>query len=135
MPKPLIKVVAAVIFNESKHILVTQRPEGGHLAGYWEFPGGRIEEGESPEQALQREIKEELDIDIAVGDFLWRGVFEYDIKVVDIAFYACKLTDTTQKITCKGIAGYRWVLTEEMSRLQFPPADKEMIFKLKWAVK
>jgi 8-oxo-dGTP diphosphatase len=71
MSKPYIKVVAAVIGDKQGRFLVTQRPEGQHLAGYWEFPGGRIEEGETPQEALTREIQEELAVNISVGELIW----------------------------------------------------------------
>lgn len=130
MDKPLIRVVAAIISDGHNRTLVTQRPADQHLGGYWEFPGGQIEDGETPQETLVREIREELDVNIIVDDFIWQERFEYDIKIVDIAFYSCTLIDKTQKIVCKEVADFRWISNEQFKELTFPPADQEMIKRL-----
>lgn len=131
MSKPLIKVSAALIFNYKNELLITQRPEGSHLAGYWEFPGGRVESSEKAQQALVRELKEETDLDIQVGSLYWQDIFEYDVKIIDISFYLCTLKDEKQAILNREIADHRWLKTDQLSEYQFPPADEALIDKLK----
>ena len=130
MSKPLTKVSAALIFNNKNEILITQRPEGSHLAGYWEFPGGQIERNESAEGALVRELKEETGLNIRVGSLYWQEVFEYDIKTIDISFFLCTLIDERQNISTHEIADFLWLKTNQLSNYQFPPADEGLIKKL-----
>jgi len=129
--KAAVPVVAAIIYNKKHRILITQRPQNSHLGGLWEFPGGRVENDETAEQALLRELKEELDLDIRVGKLFWRATFEYDIKTVDISFYFCSLQGKRSFIKPIGVQDYRWIKTKELVQFDFPPADKEVIEKLK----
>ncbi len=129
--KPLVRVVAAILYNENRKILITQRLQNSHLGGLWEFPGGRIENLETPEQALRRELKEELKLDVLVGKRFWRATFEYDIKTVDISFYFCSLPQKNPVITPIGVQAYRWIKINELERYEIPPADEEMIRMLK----
>lgn len=130
MNKPKIKVVAALLFDGQNKVLITKRPEGTHLAGMWEFPGGRIETNETPEQALVREIKEELALDITVGELFYQDTFEYDEKIVDISFYMCNLTDKNQSPQAIEVAEWKQVYISELTDFQFPPADKALIQQL-----
>lgn len=123
--RPVV-VVAAVIEREGA-FLVARRQAGTHLAGYWEFPGGKLNDGESLEQGLQREIKEELNTDI--GDV--RKIFEtshtYPERVVQLHFYRCALRGTPEPTLGQEI---RWVRRDELASLAFPPADAELIATL-----
>ncbi len=130
MTKPTIYVSAALIFDNQNRIIISRRPPGAHLAGYWEFPGGTIESGETPDQALAREIKEELDLDIRVGQLYMQDVFEYDEKIVDISFFMCSQTNPAQKPQAIEVAEWKQVRLNELDRYQFPPADKELIRQL-----
>lgn len=130
MSKPSIRVVAAIIQNEQNQFLITQRLAHSHFGGYWEFPGGTIEKSETPQQALIREIKEELDVFIKVKEVFWQEVFEYDTKIVDIAFYHCCIEPRHQLILKRGIANYRWVSARQLGNYTFPQADKRLIEKL-----
>ncbi len=130
MKKPTIKVVAALIFDSQNRVIITQRQEGSHLAGKWEFPGGRIENDETPEQALKREIKEEIGLDIAVGQLYLQDTFEYDIKNIDIAFYMCSQSDGNQQPQAIEVADWKLVRLSKLERYEFPPADRNLINQL-----
>ncbi len=90
----MIVVVAAVI-EENGTFLVTRRQKGVHLAGLWEFPGGKIDQGETHAAALAREIREELDTDVDVGDLVFDVTHAYDDRTVALYFYRCTLRGTT----------------------------------------
>jgi len=130
MTKPIIPVVAALIFDAQNRIIITRRPRGTHLAGMWEFPGGRIEPGETPEQALTREIREELALDIKVDSLYFQDVFEYENKIVDISFFMCTQKDPAQEPQALDVAEWKRVRLVELEEFEFPPADKELIRQL-----
>ena len=120
----MIQVVAAVILR-GEEVLVTRRPRGGHMAGKWEFPGGKIEEGETPQEALRREIREELGCRVIVGRRILRVAYRYPGKQVRLDFHACRILDGEPR----GIEGQRvrWVRRSELRKLDFPPADREIL--------
>jgi mutator protein MutT len=119
----VIIVVAAVI--EANHrFLVTRRQAGVHLAGLWEFPGGKIDPDEPDEAALRRELKEELDVDIDVGERLFSTVHAYDDRTVELHFYRCALKGVPRPLIGQEM---RWVPRDELGQLGFPPADTELI--------
>ena len=130
MPKQTIRVSAALIFDDQNKIIITRRPEGSHLGGMWEFPGGKIESGESAEQALVRELAEELALDIKVGTLYFQNVFEYNEKFVDISFFMCTQTDPAQEPQAVETAEWRRVRLIELEQFEFPPADKEVVRQL-----
>jgi len=119
----VIIVVAAVI--EANHrFLVTRRQPGVHLAGLWEFPGGKIDPDEPHADALRRELKEELDVDVAVGEPLYTTVHAYDDRTVELHFYQCALKGEPRPLMGQEM---RWVPRDELGQLGFPPADTELI--------
>lgn len=130
LSKKSYNVVAALLFDQDGKILITQRPAGSHLEGLWEFPGGTIEEGESPEQALLREIKEEINLDIKVKKLFWQERFEYDVKKIHISFYLCAITPGRQEVVPLEVADFRWVTIEELPNYKFPAADEALLEKL-----
>ena len=130
MIKPTIPVVAALIFDAQNRIIITRRPQGTHLAGMWEFPGGRIESGEASEQALLREISEELALDIKVGQLYLQDVFEYENKIIDISFFMCSQDNPIQEPQALEVAEWKRVRLSELEQFEFPPADKELIRQL-----
>ena len=120
---PRIVVTAAVIERDGA-FLVTRRPSGVHLEGYWEFPGGKIEPGESRAAALAREIAEELDTPIAVGRELFTVTHTYPDRIVELHFLACELKGEPRAVLGQEM---RWVVREQLGTLRFPPADEELI--------
>ena len=120
---PLVHVVAAVIFRDGRY-LVTRRQKGVHLEGYWEFPGGKVDPGETDEAALVREIREELDAGVEVGRLVLATTHHYPERSVSLAFYECALTEEPRPLLGQEM---RWVSPPELRSLTFPPADEELI--------
>ena len=120
-------VVAAVIERQDR-FLVTRRQDGVHLAGFWEFPGGKVSNGESHTEALCREIHEELDVNIVVRDLVLETSHEYPDRVVTLFFYRCDLVGTPRPMIGQEMA---WVAGDELPSLNLPPADDELIRRLK----
>ena len=122
-PQRPIVVIAAIVERESL-ILLTQRLPGSHLAGYWEFPGGKLEPSENHRQCLKREMLEELDATVQVGPQVHSTRFAYHDRTVELYFYDCILTGETTPLLGQQI---RWVERTELERLQVPPADYEVV--------
>jgi 8-oxo-dGTP diphosphatase len=119
-------VVAAVIEREGR-ILIARRPTGRHLEGLWEFPGGKRGADESPEAALVREIREELDATVAVGELLETVEWAYPEKTVRLQFFRCGLVGEARPVEGQEIA---WVRPAELRAYSFPPADATLIARL-----
>jgi mutator protein MutT len=124
-PQPTI-VTAAVIERDGR-LLVTTRPRGTHLEGYWEFPGGKCEEGEAPEASLVRELREELDVAASVAGELFRTRYCYSDRFLELRFFRCEIVGTPRPTQGQEA---RWVSRHELSSLAFPPADAEFIERL-----
>jgi mutator protein MutT len=118
-----IAVVAAVIEHGGR-FLVTRRQDGVHLAGHWEFPGGKIGAGETHPDALRREILEELDTDVVVNELLLETTHSYPERTVTLFFYRCDLLGTPQPMLGQEM---EWIPRAQLSSLRFPPADEELI--------
>jgi len=118
-----IAVVAAVVEHDGR-FLVTRRQDGVHLAGMWEFPGGKIANGESHAAALRREMIEELDVDVAVGELVLESSHEYPDRTVTLHFYRCDLLGTPRPMIGQQM---EWVRRDELGVLMFPPADGALI--------
>lgn len=115
-----IKVVGAVIVRDGK-ILCAQRGKLGQLPMMWEFPGGKIEEAETPKQALEREIREELQCAIEVGQELTTTVHEYDFATISLTTFFCTLSDGTPRLTEH--ISVLWLEPSSLHTLQWAPAD------------
>lgn len=123
----MIQVVAAVIFRGDK-ILICRRPEGKNLAGFWEFPGGKVEEGESPAAALVRECGEELDISPQVGEPLGFVGHDYGDYAVGITFFRCSLP--CGEPVAREHSRIEWADRCRLGEYEFCPADAGMVKKL-----
>lgn len=122
----VVEVVAAVI-EDGDRLLLTRRQAGVHLAGMWEFPGGKIDRGETDHAALMRELREELDVDVDVGEQMFRTRHAYADRTVELSFYRCSLRGSPRPLLGQEM---RWVPRGELSSLGFPPADTEFIAML-----
>lgn len=119
-----ITVVGAVLVRDGR-ILAAQRGEGMSLAGRWEFPGGKIEPGETPQETLRREIVEELGCRIEIGELVARTEHAYDFGLVDLSTYWCRLIDGEPALTEH--AALVWADAEELAALEWAPADVEAV--------
>lgn len=117
-------VVAAAVIRRGDDYLVTRRQAGVHLEGYWEFPGGKCDRGESLEHCLRREIREELDVDVSVRDELLGVVHAYPDREVELRFFDCELIGDPRPMLGQEM---RWVGKRELGSLPFPPADAELL--------
>lgn len=122
-----IEVVAAVIKNENK-IFATQRGYGEFKDG-WEFPGGKIETGETPEEALIREIKEELNTEIKVGRLL--DTVEYDYPKFHLTMHCYLCTIKSGKLELKEHEAAKWLTEDTLDSVEWLPADLGLIEKMK----
>jgi mutator protein MutT len=120
---PPIVVVAAVIERDGAFLL-TLRPDGTHLAGHWEFPGGKVHESETHAEALRRELFEELDIVADVGEVVYAVTHAYPEKVVELHFYRCGFLGEAKPMMGQEM---RWVPRAELGALPFPDADEHLI--------
>ena len=118
-----INVVAAIIIDEDK-VFATQRGYGDYK-GWWEFPGGKIEPGESPEEALIREIREELCADIKVGDLFYTVEYDYPKFHMIMQCYLCKLISDEIVLTEHEAA--RWLEKEDIRLVKWLPSDIEIV--------
>ena len=124
----MIEVVAAVIEHEGKY-LIARRAPGKHLAGYWEFPGGKIEEGETPEQSLQREIQEEFGLYAEIGVYLGDSIYDYGTKVVRLMAYQAIVHEEVVESTDHD--RIEWSALELLGHYKLAPADVPLLSYLK----
>ena len=122
-----IEVVAAIIQRDGAYF-ATQRGYG-EFEGMWEFPGGKIEPGERPEAALQREIQEELDIDITISRFLCTTDYDYPSFHLTMHCYLCEIK--SGEIELREHKSARWLTAETLDSVEWLPADKEIVAPLR----
>jgi len=122
-----LSVVAAIIFDEQGRIFATQRGYG-EWKDWWEFPGGKIEPGETPQQALHREIREELDTNIEIGELLRTINYDYPNFHLTLHCFKCKLADSHIKLLEHEAS--RWLKPNELQSVNWLPADEEIIEEL-----
>lgn len=123
-----ITVSAAIIHDLADRIFATQRGYGD-MQGGWEFPGGKIEAGETPEAALKREIQEELDTQIVVEQFITTVEYDYPNFHLTMHCYWCRVASGT--LTLKEHKAARWLSTEELDTVDWLPADKIVVEEIK----
>ena len=128
--KELKIVVAIALINDEDEILLSKRPKKRHLAGFWEFPGGKVEIGETPEKALVREVKEELNIDINNKCIAPLSFSEFDYKKFQLLLllYICRKWDG-QPISMENNE-LKWVKPNMLRKYKMPPADDALIYCL-----
>lgn len=121
-------LVTAAIINRDNQILLARRKPGKHLAGYWEFPGGKIEPGETPEMCLLREIKEELGLAIQVSTFFMENEHHYEDKSILLKAYFC--TYLSGEVQLNDHDQVHWVNKNELMNYRLAPADIAFIAPL-----
>ena len=124
---PPIEVAAGLLFRDGK-LLIAQRRAGDHLGGFWEFPGGKREAGETFEACLRRELMEELGIEVEVLELIDCVDYDYPEKSVQLHFYRCRWQRHEPKpLGCHALA---WVTPDQLSHHKFPPADERLLARL-----
>ena len=124
---PPVEVAAGLIFRDGK-LLIAQRHAGSHLGGLWEFPGGKRRPGETYQQCLERELREELGIYVRVGALLESLTHSYPEKTVHLNFFACSIEQgEPQPLGCQAL---RWVDRAELCNYEFPAADAQLLKRL-----
>ncbi|WP_242120903.1 (deoxy)nucleoside triphosphate pyrophosphohydrolase [Aestuariivivens sediminicola] len=116
----MIKVVCGIIVDSNK-IFVCRRKSGIYLGGYWEFPGGKVENGESEKDALKRELKEELEMEVNVLNYCGSSTYNYGKYNVELIGYYCSLVDYHGKLTDHD--AFDWIITENLLSYKLAPAD------------
>jgi 8-oxo-dGTP diphosphatase len=126
-------VVAAGVLIERGRVLLTQRKAGGHLAGLWEFPGGKVEEAEDPREALRRELREELGIETTVGEIVDVAFHKYEDagKAVLLLFFEATRVAGSPGPRAIDVAGFEWATATELAPSRFPPADVAVLRKVR----
>jgi 8-oxo-dGTP diphosphatase len=122
-----IRVVGAMIERDGKY-LITQRPPRASLPLLWEFPGGKVEPGETDEEALARELREEMAIGVEVAERVIHVEHAYDQYDIDFCVYRCRLRDG--EIQNLKVHDHRWVRPDELDDYEFPAADEKTIARL-----
>jgi 8-oxo-dGTP diphosphatase len=121
-----VRVAAAVASREGL-VLVTKRQQGVHLEGHWEFPGGKCEPDEPLAECLARELREELDVGVTVGEEILATVHEYPDRRVELHFFRCEIHG---EVTPQLGQEARWLSPSELRTLEFAPADRELVDRL-----
>jgi 8-oxo-dGTP diphosphatase len=117
-------VVTAAIIEREGRMLVARRPEGVHLAGHWEFPGGKCNRGEALDTCMARELREELNVEVVVGEEIFSTTYTYPERTVELHFLRCELAGDPVPQVGQEI---RWVSRQDLATLEFLPADAELI--------
>jgi 8-oxo-dGTP diphosphatase len=123
-----IKVTAAILINDDK-LLIAQRKSNDKLPDKWEFPGGKVENDETAEECLKREMKEEFGIDVSVGEFIGESVYHYDH--ISIRLLAYRTFWNTGEIKIKAHQSIEWVTINQIGQFDFAPADIPFVEKLR----
>jgi 8-oxo-dGTP diphosphatase len=130
VPAPHVIVSAAVILQDGR-VLLTQRKSGTHLAGAWEFPGGKVEPDEDPRDALARELREEIGVEAEVGEIVEVTFHRYPSKSVLLLFYEATLRPGSSEPRALDVAAVRWAAPGDLRDEDFPPADVAVLAKVR----
>jgi 8-oxo-dGTP diphosphatase len=127
-PKPRLRVVAAALFDAERRVLIAERPAGKHMAGWWEFPGGKVSSGESDEQALVRELREELGVDAEPDALVMTLTHDYPDRIVDLVLWRA----TVKRGVPQGLDGQqlKWVDCGALAAERLLEADRPFIAAL-----
>ncbi len=126
---PLL-VVAGLVEKDGKY-LIAQRLNGNDLVvGKWEFPGGKVEEGETEEKAIEREIKEEFNLDIKADKFVCNTIHKYPNKVINLRLWHANVTNMDFSMDESDHNAYKWAALEEIGDFELCPADRELYSKI-----
>lgn len=124
----MINVVAGILINDNNEILIAKRKIDKSMGGYWEFPGGKIEDGESPEESLIRELKEEMNISIKINECFGEKSYDYGDFKINLIAYICEITEG--EISLTDHSEVKWVKKDELSKYKIAPADIYFVNKL-----
>ncbi|HET7809473.1 MAG TPA: 8-oxo-dGTP diphosphatase MutT [Steroidobacteraceae bacterium] len=123
--KPSMRVVAAALLDDAGRVLIAQRPEGKHMAGWWEFPGGKVSDGESDPDALVRELREELGVETRPEAHVMTLTHEYPDRTIDLVLWRASLVRGTPR----GLDGQqlKWVDCQSLGNERLLPADAPFV--------
>ena len=124
----IIRVTAAILARDNRVLIARRRP-GSHQANRWEFPGGKIEPGEAPPECLRRELREEFDIDVTVGEYLGSHLHRYDFGVIELMAYRVQWRGGQMILRDHGAV--RWAAADELSNYDFAPADAPFVERIR----
>lgn len=116
-----MKTVTAAILIKNDRVLIAKRSAGDKLANKWEFPGGTVENGETPEQCLKREMKEEFEVDVTVGEYIGESIYNYDHGLIRLLAYRTYWIGG--EINLKVHNDYKWVFINQLDRYDLASAD------------
>lgn len=122
-----LRVVAALVYRDGK-ILFAQRQKGKHLPALWEFPGGKVERGETDQEALKRELQEEVGVDIEVGPCCFETRYGYVTRAVHLRVFRCRISQGEPRAL--DVKAVKWVHRQDLTKLNVPPADLSFIHEL-----
>lgn len=125
----VLEVAAGLIRDPSGRYLIARRRAGSHLAGMWEFPGGKRHVGETLEECLRRELAEELGATFDVGERVETVVWTYDDTTIELSFFRCRLDAGT--IEAREAPAIAWVAPDRLADYDFPPADQALLGRLR----
>ncbi len=123
-----LNVVCALVWHDAQ-LLISRRAADTHLGGFWEFPGGKVEKGESVVEALKRELREEVGIEVDVGALFHEIAFTYPERQVNLRFFTCFWQAGVPRALA-GVTEVRWIQLDQLSGFTFPPANAELLAKL-----
>lgn len=123
----MIDVTAAILVKDGK-VLIAKRKSGDKLPHKWEFPGGKVEAGETPQECLQREMHEEFGIDVGVGEYIGESVYHYHHGAIRLLAYRTMWQGGN--LSLKEHADYAWVRRDQLEKFEFAPADLPFVQKL-----